>query len=65
VYFANGHDVMDVVVDGQVLMRDRLTPQIDATEIATAAWRETDAMLVRSKLRHMVVEDPGWGKVRR
>jgi cytosine/adenosine deaminase-related metal-dependent hydrolase len=65
VYFANGQDVMDVVVDGQVLMRDRQTPQLDATEIATAAWREADAMLERAKLRHMVVEDPGWGKVRR
>jgi len=65
VYFANGHDVMDVVVDGHVLMRDRVTPQIDATEIATAAWRETDAMLEKSGLRGMVQEVPGWGKVRR
>lgn len=65
VYFANGHDVMDVVVDGQVLMRDRVTPHLDATEIATAAWREADAMLEKSGLRHMTVEDPGWGKVKR
>ncbi|NKE44552.1 amidohydrolase family protein [Roseomonas frigidaquae] len=65
VYFANGQDVLDVVVDGQVLMRDRVCPHLDATEIATAAWRETDAMLDRAKLRHMVVENPGWGQVRR
>ena len=42
-----------------------VTPQIDATEIATAAWRETDAMLEKSGLRGMVQEVPGWGKVRR
>jgi len=65
VYFANGHDVMDVVIGGKVMMRDRATPHLDATEIATAAWREADAMLDRAKLRHMIVEDPGWGKARR
>jgi cytosine/adenosine deaminase-related metal-dependent hydrolase len=65
VYFANGHDVMDVVVGGRVLMHDRATPHLDATEIATAAWREADAMLDRANLRHMVVEDPGWGLTRR
>ncbi|MGX9966232.1 amidohydrolase family protein [Roseomonas sp. F4] len=65
VYFANGQDVLDVVVDGQVLMRDRDCPHLDGTEIATAAWRETDAMLDRAKLRHMAVEEPGWGLVRR
>ncbi len=65
VYFANGHDVMDVVIDGEVKMRDRVTPGIDAAEITEAAWRESSAMLERAKLGHMVVEDPGWGKVRR
>jgi cytosine/adenosine deaminase-related metal-dependent hydrolase len=65
VYFANGHDVQDVVVGGRVLMQSRATPHLDATEIATAAWREADAMLDRAKLRHMVVEDPGWGRTRR
>jgi cytosine/adenosine deaminase-related metal-dependent hydrolase len=65
VYFATGHDVMDVVVDGHVLMRDRATPHLDAAEITAAAWRETEAMLDRSQLRHMVAEDPGWGRTRR
>lgn len=65
VYFANGHDVKDVVVGGSVLLRDGNAPHLDATEIATEAWRETDAMLDRAKMRHLVQEDPGWGKVRR
>ena len=65
VYFANGQDVLDVVVDGQVLMRDRVCAHLDGTEIATAAWRETDAMLDRANLRHLAVEEPGWGRTRR
>jgi cytosine/adenosine deaminase-related metal-dependent hydrolase len=65
VYFANGHDVRDVVVGGRVLLRDGAAPHLDAAEIAAEAWRETEAMLDRAKLRHMVEEDPGWGRVRR
>jgi cytosine/adenosine deaminase-related metal-dependent hydrolase len=65
VYFASGGDVKDVLVGGRVLLRDGAAPHLDATAIATAAWRETNAMLDRAKLRHLVREDPGWGKVRR
>lgn len=65
VYFANGHDVRDVVVGGRVLLREGEAPHLDRAEIAAAAWRETEAMLDRANLRHMVAEDPGWGKVRR
>jgi len=65
VYFANGHDVQDVVVGGRLLMQDRRAPHLDATEIATVAWHEADAMLDRAGLRHLAVEDPGWGQTRR
>jgi cytosine/adenosine deaminase-related metal-dependent hydrolase len=65
VYFANGQDVLDVVVDGRVLMRDRACAHLDAAEIAEAANRETAAMLARSGLAQMAVEDPGWGLTRR
>jgi cytosine/adenosine deaminase-related metal-dependent hydrolase len=65
VYFANGHDVRDVVVGGRVLLREGAAPHLDAAEVAAEAWRETEAMLDRAKLRHMVEEDPGWGRVRR
>jgi cytosine/adenosine deaminase-related metal-dependent hydrolase len=65
VYFANGHDVRDVVVGGRVLLRDGAAPHLDAGAIVEAAKRETEAMLDRSKLRHMIVEDPGWGRTRR
>jgi cytosine/adenosine deaminase-related metal-dependent hydrolase len=65
VYFANGHDVKEVVVGGRVLLQGGNAPHLDATAIATAAWREADAMLDRAKLRHMIAEDPGWGLTRR
>ncbi|MGG5819294.1 amidohydrolase family protein [Falsiroseomonas sp. HW251] len=65
VYFANGHDVRDVIVGGRVLLRDGVAPHLDAGAIVEAAQRETEAMLDRSGLRHMVAEDPGWGRTRR
>jgi cytosine/adenosine deaminase-related metal-dependent hydrolase len=65
VYFANGHDVRDVVVGGRVLLRDGAAPHLDPAAIAGEALRETEAMLDRAGLRHMVAEDPGWGRTRR
>jgi cytosine/adenosine deaminase-related metal-dependent hydrolase len=65
VCFANGQDVRDVVVDGRVMMRERVVGHVDEAEIVEAARRETEAMLARSGLGAMAVEDPGWGRVRR
>ncbi len=65
VYFANGHDVRDVMVGGRVLLRDGVAGHLDPAEIAGAAWREAEAMLDRAGLRDMVQEDPGWGRTRR
>lgn len=65
VYFANGHDVRDVVVGGRVLLKDGAAPHLDAREIVAEARAESEAMLDRAKLRHMVAEDPGWGRTRR
>jgi cytosine/adenosine deaminase-related metal-dependent hydrolase len=65
VYFASGQDVRDVVVGGRVLLRDSVAAHVDAAEIVASAWAETEAMLDRAKLRHLVVEDPGWGRTRR
>lgn len=65
VYFANGHDVRDVVVGGRILLQDGAAPHLDAREIVANAWAETEAMLDRAKLRHLVQEDPGWGRTRR
>jgi len=65
VYFASGHDVRDVVVGGRILLRDGAAPHLDPREIVAQASAETEAMLDRAKLRHLVQEDPGWGRTRR
>jgi cytosine/adenosine deaminase-related metal-dependent hydrolase len=65
VYFATGHDVRDVVVGGRVLLRDGAAAHLDAREIVAEARAEAEAMLDRAGLRHMIEEDPGWGRTRR
>jgi cytosine/adenosine deaminase-related metal-dependent hydrolase len=65
VHFASGADVRDVVVGGDILMRDRVVPHVDEATIAEAANAETAQMLAQSGLTDMVAEDPGWGRTRR
>ncbi|MFQ3622228.1 MAG: amidohydrolase family protein [Acetobacteraceae bacterium] len=64
VWFARGSDVRDVIVDGRVLMRDRAVPHLDEGAILAEAAEETEAMLARSGLGHLIETDPGWGRVR-
>lgn len=64
VWFAQGSDVRDVIVDGRVLMRDRTVPHLDEAAILAAAARETETMLARSGLAHLTRMDPGWGRIR-
>ncbi len=65
VYFANGHDVRDVVVAGAILMRDRVVPHVDEAAIREEAERATAQMLAQADLSTMVAEDPGWRRTRR
>jgi cytosine/adenosine deaminase-related metal-dependent hydrolase len=65
IHFATGADVRDVVVDGRLLMEARQTPHLDQRGIVAAAEAATRDMLERSGLAALVVEDPGWGRVRR
>jgi cytosine/adenosine deaminase-related metal-dependent hydrolase len=64
VCFANGQDVDTVMVDGEVLMRNRVIAHVDTAEVLAEADRETLAMLRRAGLEQEVVERPGWGKIR-
>jgi cytosine/adenosine deaminase-related metal-dependent hydrolase len=64
VWFAQGSDVRDVIVDGRVLMRERAVPHLDEAAILAAAARETETMLARSGLAPLTRVDPGWGRVR-
>lgn len=63
VCFASGSDVRDVVVDGEVLMRDRVIP--GAAAIVAEAEAQTAVMLRAAGLADMAVEAPGWGLTRR
>ena len=63
--FANGQDVDTVVVDGRVLMRNRLVPHVDMAEVLAQAEQETRLMLDRTGFRSMLDESPGlWGRSR-
>ena len=64
VFFASAADVCDVVVDGRVLMRERVVATVDEAEVLAEAAAETESMLDRSGLRHLVRCDPGFGRVR-
>jgi len=59
VCFANGADVSDVIVDGEILMRNRVVPHVDLAEILEAAEAETNAMLRRSGLSGALAEGFG------
>jgi len=63
VCFASGADVRDVVVGGEVLMRDRVIP--NAAAIVAEAEARAAEMLAASGLGHLAVEAPGWGLTRR
>ena len=65
VYFAGGADVRDVVVAGEILMRDRVVPHVDEAAVRDDANAATSAMLAQAGLSAMVQEDPGWGRTRR
>jgi cytosine/adenosine deaminase-related metal-dependent hydrolase len=65
VCFAVGQDVRDVVCDGALLLRDRRFMQADSTAILAAAAAETEAMLARTGLGHMLATPEGfWGRTR-
>lgn len=50
VYFANGNDVDTVIVDGRVLMRDRVVCSVDEAAVLEAAEREAARMVERTGL---------------
>ncbi|MDB5412729.1 MAG: amidohydrolase [Rubritepida sp.] len=65
VCFATGADVRDVVIGGEILMEARQVAHLDEAEIVAAAEAEAAAMLRRSGLAYLAVEDPGWRRTRR
>jgi 5-methylthioadenosine/S-adenosylhomocysteine deaminase len=65
VYFANGADVDTVIVDGKILMEQRVVQTVDEAKVLDMAQRETEAMLERTGLRHLLeIPDGFWGHSR-
>jgi 5-methylthioadenosine/S-adenosylhomocysteine deaminase len=64
-YFANGNDVSTVLVNGRVLMRDRVVRSVNESEVLTLAQREADAAIRRMGLEPMLGTPEGfWGRSR-
>ncbi|MFH1763816.1 MAG: amidohydrolase family protein, partial [Gemmatimonadota bacterium] len=61
-YFANGNDVQTVIVNGEVLMKDRQVLTVNEEEVLDLAQREIRAALERTGLQHLVATPEGfWG----
>lgn len=63
--FANGNDVRTVIVDGRVVLRDRVAVQVDEEAILDNAQAETERMVERLGLRDLL-DTPAsfWRQVR-
>lgn len=65
-HFANAADVDTVIVDGEVLLFQRVSKNVDDSEILDAANTELILALERSGLKHLAYEPPDfWGVNRR
>lgn len=65
VYFANGEDVVTVLVDGRVLMRDRRVLTVDEEDVLARAQHEADAAIRRTGLEELTQVPEGfWGRTR-
>jgi 5-methylthioadenosine/S-adenosylhomocysteine deaminase len=64
-YFANGNDVSTVLVNGRVLMRDRVVLSVNESDVLTLAQREADTAIRRMGLEPMLGTPEGfWGRSR-
>jgi cytosine/adenosine deaminase-related metal-dependent hydrolase len=64
-YFANGNDVATVLVDGEVLMEDRVVKTVVEGDVLDLAQGELEAALDRNGLRHLTEYTEGyWGHSR-
>ena len=65
VYFANGNDVSTVLVNGRVLMRDRVVLSVNEEQVLSMAQREADLAIQRTGLDSLTRLPEGfWGKSR-
>ena len=61
-YFANGNDVDTVIINGEVLMENRVVKTVDEAEVLRGAQRAIDIALGRTKLHHLLtLPELFWG----
>lgn len=64
-YFANGNDVTTVLVNGRILMRDRIVLTVNEAEVLNLAQRESEAAIRRTGLDSLLRTPEGfWGRSR-
>lgn len=64
-YFANGNDVTTTIVDGRILMRDRILKTVDERRVLDDAQREADLAIRRTGLDSLLQTPDGfWGRSR-
>lgn len=64
-YFANGNDVSTVLVNGRVLMRDRVVISVNEEDVLLLAEREANAAIARMGLDSLLATPAGfWGRSR-
>jgi cytosine/adenosine deaminase-related metal-dependent hydrolase len=64
-YFANGNDVDTVIVDGEILMENRVVKTVDEMEVLEMAQEQIEAAVGRSGLKGLYDTTEGyWGKSR-
>ncbi|MFC1662241.1 amidohydrolase family protein, partial [Gemmatimonadota bacterium] len=61
-YFANGHDVETVIVNGEVLMLNHEVRTVSESDVLELAQQEIESALQRTGLEHLVATPEGfWG----
>jgi 5-methylthioadenosine/S-adenosylhomocysteine deaminase len=64
-FFANGNDVATVLIDGEVLMEDRVVKTVVEDDVLDLAQGELEAVLDRNGLKHLLEYTEGyWGRSR-
>jgi hypothetical protein len=64
-HYVNGNDVDTVLVDGKILMENRLVTSGNEIDVLQAAQEEAMQIINRAGLRaHMQIEPTFWGKSR-
>jgi cytosine/adenosine deaminase-related metal-dependent hydrolase len=64
-YFANGNDVDTVIVNGQVLMENRIVKTVDEASVLERAQKAAEEAMERTNLGHLLaIPEKFWGASR-